>query len=109
MKIELVYARAARELEQASVVLPEGMTAKEALRAAGWVSRFPEIEAGELSLSVWGRRVSGHTALRDGDRLELCRPLRVDPKVARRERFVAQGARGSGLFASRRPGSKAGY
>jgi hypothetical protein len=46
---------------------------------------------------------------RHGDRLEICRGLRVDPKVARRERFVAQGARGSGLFASRRPGAKSGY
>ena len=44
-----------------------------------------------------------------GDRLELLRPLRVDPKVARRERFVGQGARSSGLFAKRRPNSKAGY
>ncbi|MEX1167273.1 MAG: RnfH family protein, partial [Hydrogenophaga sp.] len=48
-------------------------------------------------------------ALREGDRLEICRELRVDPKVARRERFAGQGARGAGLFAQRRPGSKAGY
>jgi putative ubiquitin-RnfH superfamily antitoxin RatB of RatAB toxin-antitoxin module len=47
--------------------------------------------------------------LRDGDRLELLRPLRVDPKVARRERFTGQGARSAGLFAKRRPNSKAGY
>jgi sulfur carrier protein len=47
--------------------------------------------------------------LRDQDRVEFYRGLRVDPKVARRERFSKQGARASGLFAKRRPGSKPGY
>jgi putative ubiquitin-RnfH superfamily antitoxin RatB of RatAB toxin-antitoxin module len=47
--------------------------------------------------------------LQDGDRLEVYRPLRVDPKVARRERFKGQGARTAGLFAKRRPGAKPGY
>jgi sulfur carrier protein len=58
---------------------------------------------------VWGRRVPLDTPLRDGDRVEVYRPLRVDPKVARRERFVRQGARSTGLFAQRRPGAKQGY
>jgi sulfur carrier protein len=47
--------------------------------------------------------------LQDGDRLEIYRPLKVDPKVARRERFARQGAKTTGLFAKRRPGAKAGY
>jgi putative ubiquitin-RnfH superfamily antitoxin RatB of RatAB toxin-antitoxin module len=47
--------------------------------------------------------------LRDQDRIEVYRPLLVDPKVARRERFVKQGARGAGLFAKKRQGAKAGY
>jgi hypothetical protein len=37
------------------------------------------------------------------------RPLKVDPKEARRQRFVKQGTRGAGLFANRRPGAKPGY
>jgi len=41
--------------------------------------------------------------------VEIWRPLRVDPKLARRERFGRQGARSAGLFAKRRPGSKPGY
>ena len=41
--------------------------------------------------------------------IELCRALRVDPKVARRERFKQQGARRTGLFAKKRPGAAAGY
>lgn len=109
MQLTLVYARGARQLHEETLSLPSGLTADQALQASGWLERFPEIRNGSMSLSVWGRQVPGAHVLRDGDRLELCRPLRVDPKVARRERFVAQGARGAGLFASRRPGAKAGY
>lgn len=65
--------------------------------------------AGALACGIWGRVVAAEHALRDGDRLELYRPLTVDPKVARRERFARQGARTTGLFARQRPGGKAGY
>ena len=58
---------------------------------------------------VWGRKVLPNYVLSEGDRLELYRPLRVDPKIARRQRFKKQGVKRSGLFANRRPGSAAGY
>ena len=59
---------------------------------------------------VWGKKVASSHILRDRDRLEVYRPLTVDPKVARRERFVRQGAKkAAGLFAKRRLGAKAGY
>jgi putative ubiquitin-RnfH superfamily antitoxin RatB of RatAB toxin-antitoxin module len=60
-------------------------------------------------VGVWGRRATPGQLLREGDRVEVCRPLLVDPKVARRERFQRQGARATGLFARRRPGGKQGY
>jgi sulfur carrier protein len=41
--------------------------------------------------------------------VELYRPLKVDPKLARRERFNRQGAGTTGLFAKRRAGAKSGY
>ena len=44
-----------------------------------------------------------------GDRIELYRPLKVDPKVARRQRFKRQGKGRTGLFANRKSGSTAGY
>jgi uncharacterized protein len=109
MQITLVYSSAPRQVHEEVVQLSVGLSADKALEISGWLQRFPEIRENCLTLSVWGRKVAGAHVLRDGDRLEVCRGLRVDPKVARRERFVAQGARGSGLFASRRPGAKAGY
>lgn len=42
-----------------------------------------------LAVGIWGRRASLGTRLRDQDRLEIYRPLTVDPKEARRVRYRA--------------------
>jgi putative ubiquitin-RnfH superfamily antitoxin RatB of RatAB toxin-antitoxin module len=61
-------------------------------------------------MGIWGQKISTAHVLQDQDRLEMYRALTVDPKVARRERFVKQGAKkAAGLFANRRMGAKAGY
>ncbi|MGS5087144.1 RnfH family protein [Hydrogenophaga sp. A37] len=109
MDIALVFSPAAREVHEMHLTVPEGTTLKEALHLAGWLERFPAIKQAPLEVGIWGRKASASTLLRQGDRVEMYRELRVDPKVARRERFVGQGSRGAGLFAQRRPGSKAGY
>lgn len=109
MDIVLVFAPTAREVHELRLSVPEGTTLKEALHIAGWLERFPVIEQAPMATGIWGRKSSPNTPLRPGDRVEVYRELRVDPKVARRERFVGQGSRGAGLFAQRRPGSKAGY
>lgn len=109
MQITLIHAGAPREVVQQDLSVPDGSTALHALKLAGWLEAFPELGTPALTLGVWGRRVGPEHVLREGDRLEVYRALRVDPKVARRERFVGQGARGTGLFARRKAGSKAGY
>ena len=76
------------------------------MRRAG---RISDLALGELNLGVWGERCILNHRLKDNDRVEIYRPLRVDPKVARRERFARQGAKGAGLFANKRMGAKAGY
>lgn len=110
MRVSLVFAPGPREVVEIELELPSGSTASQALAASGWSTRFPLLQKQQsLFLSIWGRNTTDDAVLREGDRLEVCRGLRVDPKVARRERFAGQGARGTGLFSQRRPGSKAGY
>ena len=109
MKITLMHAPEPREVVEEVLELPEGCTLGEALSRAGWLQRFPAIQTESLATGIWGRKAGWDRVLRDGDRVEVVRGLRVDPKVARRERFKGQGARATGLFANRRPGSKAGY
>lgn len=109
MNITLMYASAAREVHEQALSMDRPCTLWQALEQAGWLQRFPEIGAQSLATGIWNHRADADTVLREGDRVEVYRLLRVGPKVARRERFVGQGARGAGLFARRRPGSKAGY
>ncbi len=73
------------------------------------VLRLAGLPATGLDLGIWGRPADAATRLHAGDRIEVYRPLRVDPKVARRERFKRQGARATGLFARQRAGGKSGY
>lgn len=107
IRVTLVYASAPRTVHELNLEVPDGCTLGGALDRSGWRQRFPETES--LSTGIWNHKATRDTPLREGDRIEVYRELRVDPKVARRERFVGQGARNAGLFARRRPGSKAGY
>ena len=61
------------------------------------------------AIAYRGKKTNPDHALRDLDRIEICRALTVDPKVARRERFQKQGSSRAGLFSKRRAGAKPGY
>lgn len=96
---------------EARLELPSGCTVAQALAEAAKRSEL-EIDLEQLApamIGIWGKTARSEQLLKDGDRLEIYRPLTVDPKVARRERFARQGARSSGLFKRQRPGAKAGY
>jgi len=109
MQVTLVYAPAPREVFEQSLNLAEGSTAAQALAAASAMACYPKLELDTLAWSVWGRAVDPDQVLQAGDRLALCRALKVDPKIARRERFAQQGSRATGLFAKKKRGVEAGY
>jgi putative ubiquitin-RnfH superfamily antitoxin RatB of RatAB toxin-antitoxin module len=88
IRVEVVYALADRA-ESVEVRLPAGATAAEAVKASGLAARHPGMNT--ESIGVFGRRVSPQTRLADGDRVEIYRPLVLDPKEARRRR--ARGKR----------------
>ncbi|WP_234686437.1 RnfH family protein [Comamonas aquatica] len=103
LAVQVVWVDVQVQVQERSVALPAGARIHDALHACG-------LEPGtHAACGVWGRTLAPDHGLQDGDRVELYQPLKVDPKVARRERFAQQGARGVGLFASRRPNSKSGY
>lgn len=109
LQLSVVYAPKARALVEVKLSLPAPCTVLQALQQSGLLLQFPEIDDVHALMGVWGRRVKLNQCLRDLDRIEIYRPLRVDPKVARRERFARQGSRGAGLFVNKRAGAKAGY
>ena len=67
-----------------SVSLAESSTIADAIDASGLRDRFPDLEISSERLGVFADRRTPHHVLRDGDRVEIYRPLKVDPKVARR-------------------------
>jgi uncharacterized protein len=76
MRIQVAVALAARQ-EVIEIELPEGSTVADALAAA-------RLEA--ESVGVWSKPCSPQTRLRDGDRVEIYRPLQADPREMRRVR-----------------------
>ena len=83
MRVEVVYALPQTQ-ERVLLQLAPGSTVLDAIQASGLLQRQPQIEFGRAG--IWGRPVSPETGLRDGDRVEIYRPLIADPKDVRRER-----------------------
>jgi len=64
--------------------LPDGSTVADAIERSGLRERFPDLEISPERLGVFADRRAPGDRLREGDRVEIYRPLKVDPKVARR-------------------------
>jgi hypothetical protein len=83
IEVELIRAWP-RRFEAMRVSLPPGACVADALAAAGWAQ-----DAETVAYAVFGHRATLGTTLRDGDRVELLRPLVADPKDARRRRAAS--------------------
>lgn len=109
LSVTVVYSPVAREVQEVTLELLAPCSVLQALQTSGLLARYPDIDSLHTVVGVWGRKAPLDQLLREQDRVEVYRSLRVDPKVARRERFANQGSRGAGLFVKRRAGAKAGY
>jgi uncharacterized protein len=91
MKVTVVWARASLQ-DLVEVELPEGAMVGQAVDRSGLLVHYG-LDGATLGLAVYGRRASWDTPLAEGDRIELTRPLEIDPKAARiaRARMSAQG------------------
>ncbi|MEO6969191.1 MAG: RnfH family protein [Rhodanobacteraceae bacterium] len=74
-----------RELE-----LPRGATVSDAIAASGLREAWPQVEITPDRLGIFARKADFDTVLDDGDRVEVYRPLKIDPKEARRQRARAE-------------------
>ena len=92
MRVEVVYAPPARQIVK-TLTLPAGSNVEAAIRASGLLEEFPEIVLGVNRAGVFGEIVSLDESLEGGERVEIYRPLIVDPKAARRLRAEAKKRR----------------
>ena len=88
-KVEVVYALPERQRVVVLDLPDAGLTALEAVERSGLLQEFPELVARPLAIGIYGTLCEGTRRLRDGDRVELYRPLRHDPRELRRERAAA--------------------
>jgi putative ubiquitin-RnfH superfamily antitoxin RatB of RatAB toxin-antitoxin module len=109
IQITVVYSPWPREVREIVLTLEAGGSVRQALIACSLETFAPALDINQAVIGVWGRKADMDQPLEDRDRVEVYRPLKINPKIARRERFAKQGSRGAGLFANRRAGSKAGY
>lgn len=85
LSVSVVYAEPQRVFD-VRVSLPNGATVADAIARSGIREQRPDIEIRDDRLGIFARKASPDTKLRDGDRVEIYRSLRIDPKEARRMR-----------------------
>jgi putative ubiquitin-RnfH superfamily antitoxin RatB of RatAB toxin-antitoxin module len=86
LKVEIVYALPERE-ESARVAVPSGATVRDVLAKSGLLHLL------RGKVGIFGKVVREDTPVADGDRVEIYRPLAVDPKEARRARAATYTSR----------------
>jgi len=90
LRVSVVFSPRAGEVDDTPLVLAAGATVSDAVEASGLRERHPEVDLDTLAIGLWGALCERSQLLRDRDRVELYRPLRVDPKEARRQRQQVQ-------------------
>jgi hypothetical protein len=94
LTVEVCYALAGAQT-LITVELPAGATLRQAIDASGILQRFPSIDLNTQKVGVFGKLKPLDTVLADHDRVEIYRPLLVDPKVSRQRRVEKTRKAGS--------------
>lgn len=89
LAVEVALSPGPRQVRLVALSLPPGATVADALRASGLVAQDAALST--LHVGIWGRKAPLDAVLREGDRIECYRALKVDPKEARRVRYRAHG------------------
>lgn len=84
IRISVVYALPDRQ-SVVELTVPATTTVEQAVARSGLLERFPQIAAQPLQCAVFGRAVAVSDPLAEGERVEILRPLQIDPKVSRRQ------------------------
>lgn len=85
--VEVIYATAlVQRLRKVDV--PHGASVAAAIAASGLIEEFG-LDEETLEVGIWSQRVTLDARVRPGDRIEIYRPLKIDPKLARRQRAAA--------------------
>jgi putative ubiquitin-RnfH superfamily antitoxin RatB of RatAB toxin-antitoxin module len=82
--VELVFALPDSQLLR-SIAMEPGTTVADLIAKSDISSAFPEHKIEHLTVGIWGREVGRDRLIKEGDRIEIYRPLELDPREARRQ------------------------
>jgi uncharacterized protein len=87
IEIEVVYGLA-RKQKLISLSVDQGTTVRQGAELSGLDKEFPELDIAASKLGIFGKTVRSPDTevLKEGDRIEIYRPLLIDPKAARANR-----------------------
>ncbi|CAN5292001.1 RnfH family protein [soil metagenome] len=94
--ITVAFSPAAGAVELMDVMLPAGSNVRDALLASGLMQRHQDADLLAQAMGIWGASCALDDVLRDRDRVEVYRPLTVDPKEARRLRYTRDSSKDGG-------------
>ena len=99
-RVTVVFSPEPRTVREWVLLVEPGTVVSQALALADGLP--VDVPSVPYRIGIWNKAVELTQALCEHDRIEVYRVLKVDPKVARRERFVQQGRRSAGLFAKKK-------
>ena len=94
IQVEIVFATA-DEQRLSVLTVPADATIADVIAMSALAEHFPEHDLGAMRVGVWGHPADRSQAVSDGDRIEIYRPLEIDPRVARRQLAAAGRTMGS--------------
>jgi uncharacterized protein len=90
MRIEIVFAQPQRGVVK-HLSVPEGAQIADALKLAALDPDFAGVDVANATVGIYGQVAGRDRPLREGDRIEIYRPLLEEPKLARRKRVSKSG------------------
>ncbi len=88
VRVEVVFATPERQ-QLMSLSLEPGSTVSDAILKSRMSEHFPAQDLSAFEVGIWGRVVARDQVLADGDRVEIYRPLEIEPREARRQLAAA--------------------
>ncbi|MQR01623.1 RnfH family protein [Glaciimonas soli] len=85
--VQVCYATREHQILR-SCTVPEGISLHDAIKQSGVLEEVKECDLSTCRVGIFGKLKSLDTPLRDQDRVEIYRPLTVDPMVSRRRRVA---------------------
>lgn len=85
MNVGVCYAEVDRQLWM-RLEVPDSSTVEEAINLSGVLKLYPEINLGNQKVGIFGKVAALDTPVKEGDRVEIYRPITVDPLTVQRRR-----------------------